>query len=114
MKLLFIAVLLTTTFLLTSCQFSQAEKDQIIQAHNVLRSRVNPPALSMPDLTWDTQLESIALSYLQKCISTGGSLVDHNPNRGVNYSTSVGENIYASTGSITNVSVGGMKINFTH
>ena len=80
---------------------TQQEKTQIVQAHNTCRNNVNPPAQNMVDLVWDDQLANIAQNYVNQCIGT--VLVNHNSNRGVGYPTSVGENIYASTGQITNM-----------
>lgn len=90
-------------FLFFYCAFSQltqTQKNQILAAHNILRQQVNPPAQTMPNLVWDTTLESTAQNYVSTCTSSNGLIVDHNPNRGTN----VGENIYASTAPISNIS----------
>jgi hypothetical protein len=50
-------------------------------------------------------LAASAQKYIDQCTSTSGTLVDHNPNRSLNFSTYIGENIYASSGNIGNVSL---------
>lgn len=81
-----------------------AEKTAILNAHNSARASVNPPAQFMNVLVWDDQLAATAQSWSEQCVSSNGLLLNHNPNRGVGYPTSVGENIYASTGPITSMS----------
>jgi pathogenesis-related protein 1 len=69
----------------------------ITLAHNNARAKVG-----VAPLAWDPQLAAIAQAWVQQCIDTDGNgLVDHNANRSQGYSTYVGENIYASTGTAT-------------
>ena len=69
----------------------------ITLAHNQERMKVG-----VPPLAWDPQLQAIAAAWVAQCIDADGNgLVDHNAGRSDNYSTYVGENIYASSGTAT-------------
>src|SRR5690349_2501801 len=97
--------LFTILFYLVSSQaFSLTEIEVILNAHNILRGRVNPPAEKMPNLVWSDSIANVAQTYLSKCTSSTGNLVDHNPNRSNGFTGGLGENIYGSTGSISNIS----------
>jgi len=71
-----------------------AELKGITELHNVERRKVG-----VPDLTWDPALAAIAQAWASKCTDNDApiGLVDHNPNRGVGYQGSVGENIFGSS-----------------
>eukprot|EP01080_Neovahlkampfia_damariscottae_P000261 gene261-6676_t len=85
------------------CQaLTAAQQKSIVDAHNKYRKLVNPPAKSMPDLTWDADLAKVSEDYIKKCVSSDGKIIDHNSGRSNTYPGYVGENIYASTGSISN------------
>lgn len=73
-----------------------AELAGITAAHDAVRAGVG-----VGPLTWDPALAAIAAAWVAQCHSTGGEIVDHNPHRSDGYPTSVGENIYASTGDAT-------------
>jgi pathogenesis-related protein 1 len=69
----------------------------ITLAHNDARAKVG-----VPPLVWDPQLQAIAQGWVSQCIDANGDgLVDHDANRSTTYSTYVGENIYASSGTAT-------------
>ena len=93
--LLLIVVL--TINIAQAVKLSAAEKKQIVDTHNFLRTKVYPAAASMQTIVWDTKLEKIAADWASQCKSDSGILLGHNPNRSKTYSTYVGENIYASS-----------------
>ena len=64
---------------------------------------MSPPASpALPALVWDPALATIALNWANTCTDANGDgLLDHNSHRGDTYPDSVGENIYASTGTAT-------------
>ena len=83
-------------FAQTANPFSAAEIQQMLDAHNAVRAAVNPPAQTMPNLTWDPLLAQVAQNYANQCTSA------HNANRSTDYanlggSGYVGENIYATS-----------------
>uniref|UniRef100_H3AQT0 SCP domain-containing protein n=1 Tax=Latimeria chalumnae TaxID=7897 RepID=H3AQT0_LATCH len=61
------------------------EKKLLLEKHNLYRSQVLPSAANMLEMSWDTELESLAENYATNCIW------DHNPDRGM-----TGENLFAS------------------
>ena len=71
-----------------------AELTGITDLHNRERRKVG-----VPGLAWDPALAAIAQAWAAKCTDKDApsGLVDHNPNRGVGYQGSVGENIFGST-----------------
>jgi len=73
----------------------------MVAFHNNARATVSPQAESMSTIVWDSELESIAQNWANQC--NGTLLLNHNPNRGANYSggNDVGENIAADTAYIT-------------
>ncbi len=80
----------------TANPFTAAEIQQMLDAHNTVRSAVNPPAQTMPNLTWDPLLAQVAQNYTDQCTFA------HNANRSIDYanlggSGYVGENIYATS-----------------
>jgi len=78
--------------------FSPQEQTDLVNEHNTARANVNPPATDMLTIVWDTQLQNISQNWADTCTDTDGDgLLDHNPNRGVGYPNSVGENIFATT-----------------
>ena len=83
-----------------------AEKTAILAAHNNARASVVPAAKTMPDLVWDDDLAATAQNWVNSCNATSSSkyLIDHNPNRSNGFPFYVGENIYASTAQVTNMS----------
>ncbi|HUJ57824.1 MAG TPA: CAP domain-containing protein [Kofleriaceae bacterium] len=77
----------------------------ITMDHNVVRAMVDTTGIAagpLPPLAWDPNLASYAAAWAAMCQSTGGQLLDHDPNRtnvaGYAY---IGENIYASSGTAT-------------
>ncbi|XP_019631967.1 PREDICTED: peptidase inhibitor 16-like [Branchiostoma belcheri] len=73
---------------------SQDQINTILQAHNNYRSAVSPTAANMEYMEWDDSLATIAQSWADGCDFA------HNPSPEATYSgSSVGENIYAGTGS---------------
>lgn len=63
--------------------------------HNRIRAEVG-----VGPLTWDPQLAAIAQAWVSQCRDTQApiGLIDHNPDRGDTYPTSVGENVYGAGG----------------
>ena len=87
---------------------TQSVIDQFVTAHNDARSgALNPaPNPALPPVSWDYTLADSAYNYLSKCPGGSLSLAPHNANRTADYAALggtgyVGENIYASTGSVT-------------
>jgi uncharacterized protein YkwD len=91
--LLFFVVFVVLLNQIQSQALTTQQQTDIVNAHNKYRKMVNPPAKTMPDLVWDPALATIAETYLAKCQSSGGSLVDHNAGRSTGYPTYVGENM---------------------
>jgi uncharacterized protein YkwD len=87
--------------LISVCHDAQAaltatQRQDILDAHNVARRDVNPPAKTMPNLAWDSALESVAQAYANKCVFA------HNANKNSQYGNGkdyVGENIAAGSSS---------------
>jgi hypothetical protein len=80
--------------------------DEFVAAHNAARSGTlnPPPSPALPPVTWDSTLADSAYNYLSKCPGGSVDLAPHNANRSTDYKAlggtdTVGENIYASTGS---------------
>uniref|UniRef100_UPI00398ED4E0 glioma pathogenesis-related protein 1-like n=1 Tax=Pristiophorus japonicus TaxID=55135 RepID=UPI00398ED4E0 len=76
---------------------------ECIQRHNFYRSQVNPPASNMLYMSWDRILAKAALEWSKNCV------FKHNTDLKVHGKlhpvfTSVGENIYVTSGSTLNVS----------
>ncbi|HEY6556580.1 MAG TPA: CAP domain-containing protein [Polyangiaceae bacterium] len=67
----------------------------ILDAHNAVRA-----AKGIAPLTWDPALAAIAQNWVAQCVDNDSvpGLVDHNAGRSEGYPTSVGENIYGSSG----------------
>eukprot|EP00004_Rigifila_ramosa_P004328 TRINITY_DN1473_c1_g1_i1.p1 TRINITY_DN1473_c1_g1~~TRINITY_DN1473_c1_g1_i1.p1 ORF type:complete len:252 (+),score=50.90 TRINITY_DN1473_c1_g1_i1:3-758(+) len=87
--------------------FSSSEQTEIVNAHNVIRRAVNPPAQTMPDLVWSSAIATDAQNWADQC----------------NWSHSVpsgqGQNLYAtsassSTGSAAVNSWGGEKSSWVY
>jgi uncharacterized protein YkwD len=95
-RLLFLIVVVALLKQIQSQALTTQQQTDIVNSHNKYRKMVNPPAKSMPDLVWDPALARIAETYIVKCQSSGGSLIDHNAGRSTNYSTYVGENMFLS------------------
>ncbi|BFZ19714.1 hypothetical protein BsWGS_22753 [Bradybaena similaris] len=71
--------------------FNKEEKAAILQRHNHLRTL--PKAKNMLKMAWDSELEKLAQNYADKCI------FEHNKARhAIKVFDSVGENLYAGTG----------------
>lgn len=71
------------------------ELEGILDAHNEAREA---EGAGLPPLTWDPLLAAIAQDWAERCESSNGLLLDHNPDRSNMYDGSVGENIAASSG----------------
>lgn len=86
---------------------TQAVIDAFVAAHNAARAKedLDPvPDPELPPVTWDAVLADSAYNYLSQC-KVDGDLVAHNDDRTEDYAELggadyVGENIYASTGSM--------------
>ena len=100
MKTVFILLLSFFVFGILG-QLTQTQKDELLSKHNALRKTVNPAAQTMPDLTWDADLETIADTWVKKC-TANGNLIAHNAGRSDTYPGYVGENIYGSSGAVSN------------
>ena len=50
-----------------AAELTQAEKDQIVDAHNYYRRRVQPQASNMKLMEWSDCLEQVAEDYLSTC-----------------------------------------------
>ncbi len=78
-----------------------AELAGITRAHNDVRAMV-ATATALPPMAWDDALAATAAAYLPSCVDRDGNgLIDHNPDRAKGHAFSVGENIFASTGTAT-------------
>lgn len=97
MKNFSLLLILFCLFQLYYCDFTQEEKDALLQYHNNARANVNPPAEHMPNLVWDDTLAQIAQNWANKC--QGSKILNHNSKRSEEYGSYVGENIYAQSGS---------------
>lgn len=71
------------------------ELEGILEAHNAARAA---EGVDLPPLTWDPLLAAIAQEWAERCVSSNGLLLAHNPNRSAGYDGSVGENIAATSG----------------
>ncbi|KAL0478442.1 cysteine-rich protein [Acrasis kona] len=80
--------------------FTNAEIKLIVDGHNNFRSAVQPPATNMLPVEWNNGVANFAETYSLTC--SGSSMLSHNPSRIIN-GTYAGENIYAYTAPITNV-----------
>ncbi|XP_066276570.1 GLIPR1-like protein 1 isoform X2 [Branchiostoma lanceolatum] len=90
------AILMFLTGSFGATDLSQEQINTILQAHNNYRKAVNPTAANMEYMEWDDSLATIAQGWADGCDFA------HNPNPAANYAgSSVGENIYAGTGSYT-------------
>ena len=88
-------------------QLTGEERDEILDLHNNYRRWVQPEAANMEIMQWSSCLEQVAYEYLKTCPG-----FNHNSGRstdaqalGCKESNYVGENLYWSSGSITNSSV---------
>ncbi|KAK9404433.1 peptidase inhibitor 16 [Crotalus adamanteus] len=70
-----------------SWSFTDEEKQQIVDKHNLYRSMVSPSAANMLKMRWDSELETFAQNYSTQCTW------EHNKERG-----NRGENLFAMTG----------------
>ncbi len=70
----------------------------ITAAHNAVRDGVG-----VGPLVWDPALAAIAQEWAEACVDNDApaGLIDHNPGRSDDYPGYVGENIYASTGTVS-------------
>jgi hypothetical protein len=85
---------------------SQTLIDEFVAAHNAARGGAlnPPPSPSLPPVSWDYTLADSVYGYLSACPGGNIDLAPHNANRTSDYKAlggadSVGENIYAATGS---------------
>ncbi|XP_062921597.1 peptidase inhibitor 16-like [Mobula hypostoma] len=81
-------LLLSLMFSERTLALSEAEKKDLVNAHNEYRSRVMD-ASYMLRMKWDNDLEELALTHAKECIW------EHNKNRG-----QTGENLYSVTGTV--------------
>ncbi|XP_059806430.1 peptidase inhibitor 16-like [Hypanus sabinus] len=81
-------LLLSLIFPEQTLAFSDAEKEDLVRAHNKYRSQVMD-ASYMLRMKWDNDLAELALTHAKECIW------GHNKNRG-----QTGENLYATTGTV--------------
>lgn len=74
----------------------------ITDMHNAIRAMVQTQT-PLPALAWSEALEATAKAYGMLCINTDAypNIMDHNPNRSAGHPYSVGENIYAASGTAT-------------
>ncbi len=90
-----------------SAQGAEADRQVALAAHNLLRCSVDPPAATMPALTWDHRLEQVAQEWADTCRT------EHNVRRSERYhelggSGDVGENLaWGGFGSWSNVILDG-------
>jgi hypothetical protein len=80
-----------------------ADKAATLDLLNTARASVSPPAAAMPPLVWDPRLETIAQAWATTCtdVAAPTGMLDHNPDRSRGYPVYVGENIAASSGTMT-------------
>ena len=71
--------------------YSAAEIQQMLDAHNTVRAAVDPPAQSMPALTWDPLLAEVAQRWTDQCTFS------HNANRTTDYANLGGSGTSART-----------------
>ncbi|KAG2392296.1 hypothetical protein C9374_012548 [Naegleria lovaniensis] len=98
--LLLVALYVTHVSAQTLNAFTAADKTKIVERHNLVRfsPSLSPSAANMKIMSWDDQLAQIAANYVNNC------QFSHNPNLKTIYSGgALGENIYMSTGSSTNI-----------
>ncbi|XP_072133859.1 uncharacterized protein [Mobula birostris] len=81
-------LLLSLMFSERTLALSEAEKKDLVNAHNEYRSQVMD-ASYMLRMKWDNDLEELALTHAKECIW------EHNKNRG-----QTGENLYSVTGTV--------------
>ncbi|CAG2251435.1 GLIPR1-like protein 1,Glioma pathogenesis-related protein 1 [Mytilus edulis] len=79
----------------TGSYLSTSERDTILQLHNDARNNVQPTASNMQQMTWSSELASVAQTYANKCVWS------HNSARSSQASSFyyVGENLYVTTSS---------------
>nr|BEG79506.1 perisilin-6 [Euplectella curvistellata] len=87
-------------------QLTQGERDEILDLHNNYRRWVQPAATNMEIMQWSDCLEQVAFDYLSTCPGFA-----HNNGRstdaqalGCEESSYVGENLYWSSDSLSNIS----------
>jgi pathogenesis-related protein 1 len=83
--------------------FTAIEIQQALDAHNQARCLVNPPAASMPPVTWDPALARVAQGW-----ATRAAQFSHNPNRTRQYAQLggngvVGENLSLLSASLASI-----------
>ncbi|XP_067913296.1 peptidase inhibitor 16-like [Heterodontus francisci] len=83
-----VLLLISLTLPEPSRALSEADKKDLVDAHNKYRSEVHD-ATNMLKMNWDKELGEIAVKYAQECIW------GHNKDRG-----RTGENLYAVTGTL--------------
>ena len=77
----------------TALALSDADKANIVAAHDDARANVDPPAATpLGTLTWDDTLAANSADYAAKCIW------GHSKATGNSYPGTYGENLYMSTG----------------
>ncbi|XP_012937597.1 serotriflin [Aplysia californica] len=71
---------------------TEAEKKEIVDLHNQLRARVQPPATNMLKLSWDDELAMLAQKWAEACDKEDGEL-HHDTYRSIPGRFSVGQNL---------------------
>ncbi|XP_022106668.1 cysteine-rich secretory protein LCCL domain-containing 2-like [Acanthaster planci] len=77
----------------TAVSLTPEEKDVFLNAHNELRSNVDPEAANMMFMNWDKSLALMAQAWSAKCIWDHGQ-----PTPNISPFTSLGQNMYLITG----------------
>eukprot|EP00118_Oscarella_pearsei_P001580 m.7826 g.7826 ORF g.7826 m.7826 type:complete len:273 (+) comp19743_c0_seq1:711-1529(+) len=47
---------------------TQAERDELLEHHRLVRTEVSPPAANMRNMVWDTELEAKAQKWAENCV----------------------------------------------
>lgn len=75
----------TATATATAQQLDASEKQALLDYHNQVRCAVSPPAASMPALTWDANLETVAREFADEWNGASAGLVSSNHLRSQQY-----------------------------
>ncbi|KAL5476104.1 hypothetical protein EMCRGX_G026010 [Ephydatia muelleri] len=91
-----VSLILTVVFAIANVEadLTSTQKMQLLNTHNAVRRSVQPPATDIKTMKWSRELENTAQNYANQCIW------GHNSNRQTSPFSSVGENLYTSTGDI--------------
>jgi Cysteine-rich secretory protein family len=97
LTLILIIVLSILVTPICHANFTAAEIDAMLAAHNQVRSGVAPTAADMTRLVWDSNLATVAQNWANQCVFS------HNDGRNTDYAAlstnagQVGENIFVTT-----------------